>query len=143
MMRVVVVSLRLLAATIPMMPMITTAPTTIQSHGVLVVVLVVVVPSVVVVLSVVVAEPALGAAIVPLPAVPLLAEPLLVEPLVAGPVVVVVVEPDVFDVCAKAIIGAMARKSARSTKLSRKIGRMWVLPSESGGRMPPAQEIAE
>jgi hypothetical protein len=115
MMRVVVPSERLLAATTPTIPMITIAPTTIQSHGMLLVeVDVVVVPSVLVDLSVVVAEPAFGAVAAP--------------PVVAGPVVVVVLEPDVPVVCAKVIAGAMTRKSARSIKLRRKIGRMCFLP---------------
>jgi hypothetical protein len=95
----------------PKIATITTAPTTIQSHGiVLVVVVVVVVPSVVVDLSTV--EPA-GAVTV-------------VEPPAAGPLLVVVVEL-VFDVpvvCANVIAGAMARNKARRMKLSRKIGRI-------------------
>ncbi len=143
-----VVELRLLAATIPMMPITTIAPTTIHSHGIVVVVVVVVEPSVVVVvlLSVVLEEPLpFGALIVPLPFEPLVLEPLLldpllleplfpepfvVEPLVAGPVVVVVVEPDEFVVCARVIAGAMARNSARNMRLSRKIGRISDSPSE-------------
>src|SRR5580658_818576 len=104
------VVLRPLAATMPKIATMTTAPTTIHSHGtVLVVVVVVVVPSVVVDLSVV----APGTVTV-------------VEPPVAGPVVVVVVE-FVFDVpvvCASVIVGAIARKRARRMRLSRKIGRI-------------------
>jgi hypothetical protein len=104
--------------------MITTAPTTIHSHGtVLVVVVVVVVPSVVVDLSVV--EPAPGAVTgFELPA--------------AGPVVVVVVE-FVFDVpvlCASVIAGAMARKRARRMRLSRKIGRIGFSSVESAFPLP-------
>lgn len=101
----------------PTMAMSTIAPTAIHSHGTLLVVVVVVVPFVVVDLSVVVAELPLGAVIV--------VEP----PLVAGPVVVVVVlEPDVLLVCAKVIAGATARNSANKIRLSRKIGRISVLP---------------
>lgn len=137
MMRVVELP-RLLAATIPMMPITTIAPTTIHSHGIVVVVVVVVEPSVVVVvlLSVVLVEPLpLGAVIVPLPLEPLLvepfvAEPFVVEPFVAGPVVVVVVEPDEFVVCANVIAGAMARNIASRIRLSRKIGRISDSPSD-------------
>jgi hypothetical protein len=50
----------------------------------------------------------------------------------AGPDDVVVVEPDVVPAdCAKAMPGAIARNSARSTRLSRKIGRIGFLPLES------------
>jgi hypothetical protein len=96
-----------------MTPITTIAPTTIQSHGTLLVVVlvVVVVPLEVVLLSVVVAVP-------------------VVEPLVAGPVVVVVVEPLVPAACAKVITGAMARKRASSIRLRRKIGRMCFLPAD-------------
>jgi hypothetical protein len=118
----VVLPERLLAATTPMIPITTIAPTTIQSHGTLLVVVlvVVVVPSEFVVLSVVVAEPAFGA----------VADPPVVEPFVAGPVVVVVVEPLVPAACAKVITGAMARKRASSIRLRRKIGRMCFLPAD-------------
>jgi hypothetical protein len=103
----VVLSLRLPAAMMPMIAITTIAPTTIQSHGTVLVV-------------VVVELLALGAVIV-LPPV--------VEPLVAGPVVVVVVEPDVVPAdCANVIAGATSRNSASSMRLSRKIGRMWFLP---------------
>jgi hypothetical protein len=101
--RVVVLSLRLLAATMPMIAITTIAPTTIQSHGTVLVVVVVEVLG-------------LGAVAV-LPPV--------VEPLVAGPVVVVVVEPDVVPAdCANVIAGATNRNSATSMRLSRKIRRM-------------------
>jgi hypothetical protein len=118
MIRVVVELERLLAATMPMIPITTIAPTTIHSHGTLLVVVlvVVVVPLEVVDLSVVVAEPAFGALAAPPP--------------VAGPVVVVVVEPLVPAACAKVITGAMARKRARSIRLRRKIGRMCFLPAD-------------
>src|ERR1700735_4453734 len=119
MIRVVVELERLLAATMPMFPITTIAPTTIHSHGtllVVVLVVVVLVPLEVVDLSVVVAEPAFGAVAAPPP--------------VAGPVVVVVVEPLVPAACAKVITGAMARKRARSIRLRRKIGRMCFLPAD-------------
>src|ERR1700761_9112204 len=111
-----VVSLRLLAATMPMIATITTPPTAIQTHGTVLVVVVVVVvePSADVLLSVVL-EP--GAVIV----VPLL------EPAAGALCVVVVLEP-VVD-CAQLVAGATARKSARRMRLSRKIGRMGVLLS--------------
>jgi hypothetical protein len=99
------VVLRPLAATMPKIATTTTAPTTIHSHGTVLVV------EVVVDLSVVL-EPATGAVTV-----------------VEGPFDVVVVE-FVFVVpvvCASVIAGAMARNSARRMKLSRKIGRMGFL----------------
>jgi hypothetical protein len=103
---------------IPIIAITTIAPTTIQSQGTeLVVVLVVVVD--VSGFVVVVDEPvfAFGAVIV-LPPV--------VEPPVAGWVVVVVVlEPDVVPAdCANVIAGATSRNSASNIRLSRKIGRM-------------------
>jgi hypothetical protein len=120
------VVLREFAATIPKIAMTTTAPTTIHSHGtVLVVVVVVVVPSVVVDLSVVELEPAPGAVTgFELPA--------------AGPVVVVVVELvfDVPELCASVIAGAMARKRARRMRLSRKIGRIGFSSMESAFPLP-------
>jgi hypothetical protein len=107
----------------PMIAMTTTAPTTIQSHGTLLVVVVVVVvaPLLLVLLSVVDDVPPAGAAAVPP----------LVDPLAAGPLdVVVVLDPLVPADCAKDIAGATTRKSARSMRLSRKIGRIGFLPLE-------------
>jgi hypothetical protein len=103
--------LRLPAATTPMIPTTTTAPTTIHVHGTSVVV-------VLVDFSVVDDEPgAAGADIVPDPDPEPALEPE-PEPLV------VVVEPFVVVLCANVIAGAMRRKRARSIKLRRKIGRM-------------------
>jgi hypothetical protein len=123
--RVVVESLRLPAATTPMIAMTTIAPTTIQSHGtVLDVVVVVVVDELG---FVVVADDEFGAVIVPDD-----------EPVVDGPVVVVVLEPDVVPAdCASVIAGAIARNSASRMRLSRKIGRMWCSPSNQDNVGPP------
>jgi hypothetical protein len=106
---------------IPMIAMTTIAPTTIQSHGTVLVVVVVVVDESGFVA--VVEDPALALGAVA-------AAPPVVEPFVAGPVVVDVVDEPaaVPAVCAYVIAGAMARNSARSMRLSRKIGRMWFLP---------------
>jgi hypothetical protein len=120
-MRVVVVSLRLLAATIAMIATMTIAPPIIHVHGTVLVVLVVVVVDIsglVVVFSVVVAEPAFGAAAELLPA--------------AGPLdVVVVLDPLVVPaVCAKVTTGARARNTASKMKIGRQIGRIWSSPVE-------------
>jgi hypothetical protein len=104
--RTIRVSPRLLAATMPTIAIKTMAPIAIQSHGTLLVLV-----SVVVDFSVVVPVEAFGA---------VADEP----PVVAGPVVVVVDWPLLFVVCASVIAGAMARNSANSIRLSRKIGRM-------------------
>jgi len=107
--RVVVELPRLTATTPTMTTATTTTPTIIHVHGIVVVVVVVVV---------VVASPvaAFGA---------VADEPPALEPVVVD----VVLEPLALPpACAKVITGAIARNSVKSTRLSRRIGRMWLLP---------------